>query len=88
MKPTNQYHPPRLGEWILQHCLGYEDRQHRLGDFEEVFQYTAESEGRLCALRWYWWQVLRSIPELVRNSFVIESSIIKAQMVYNSLPLI
>jgi len=60
--------PPRMGEWILKRCLRNEDRLHRAGDFEEVFQQIVETEARFKAWRWYWWQVVRSVPELVKNS--------------------
>ena len=69
MGVKNRSKPPRLGEWVLKRCLRNEDRWHRVGDFEEVFQYITESEDRFYAWRWYWWQMIRSIPELLKNIF-------------------
>ena len=60
--------PPRLAEWILKRCFRHEDRRHRVGDFEEVFQSIAESRGRYTAWNWYLDQVVRSVPELTKNS--------------------
>jgi len=57
-----------MGEWLLKRCLWSEDRWHRLGDFEEVFQHIAETEDRFHAWKWYWFQVIRSVPELMKNS--------------------
>jgi len=60
--------PPRVAERLLRLLLNREERLHRLGDFEEVFQTLIESEGRFRAWRWYWWQVMRSIPVLIHDS--------------------
>ena len=64
----NKKYPPRLGEWILRGCLRNEDSHHRLGDFQEAYQIIVETEGKYRAARWYWGQVVRSIPQFVKNS--------------------
>ena len=61
-------HPPRLGAWLLGKFLRYEDRDHRLGDFEEVFQDKFASAGFYSAHRWYWLQALMTLPGLIKNS--------------------
>ncbi len=61
--------PPRLAEWLFRIFLRKDDRFHRLGDFEEVFHTVFVSEGRFRAWRWYWQQIVRSVPELAMNSF-------------------
>lgn len=60
--------PPVFAQFLLKYILKKDDRFHRLGDFEEVFQYTAEKEGQFSAWRWYWFQVFRSIPNLFSNT--------------------
>lgn len=67
MNFNHQHHPPRLGQWLLRQCLRIEDSNHRLGDFEEVFQHIAETEGVHIAWRLYLWQVIRCIPEFIKN---------------------
>ncbi len=59
---------PRFAKWVLSCVFRKADRLHRLGDFEEVFQHIAETDDRTHAWRWYWWQVIRSIPEMIKNS--------------------
>ncbi len=60
----NKIMPPKRAEKLLHHALQCGDRLHRLGDFEEVFQNIAETRSRSKAVRWYWLQVLRSVPSL------------------------
>ena len=59
--------PPVFAQFLLKYILKKEDRFHRLGDFEEVFQYTTEKEGKFFAWRWYWFQVITFIPEMIKN---------------------
>jgi len=60
--------PPQIAESLLKYFLKKEDRNHRLGDFEEVFQTIAQSSGWLSASKWYWTQFIRSTPDLIVNS--------------------
>lgn len=60
--------PPRFAESLLCSFLQKEDRYHRLGDFEEVFQNISKNSGWISAHKWYWKQVLRSTPDLILNS--------------------
>ena len=68
---------PWIAEWFLNSCLRKEDRIHQLGDFEEVFHTIFVSEGRFAAWRWYWQQVVRSVPELAMNSFYWSAAMLK-----------
>ena len=77
MRFSNKSKPPRFGEWILKRCLRNEDRLHRAGDFEEVFQSIAESEGRYCAGMWYCWQVIRSVPEFIKDGINWSGAMLK-----------
>lgn len=67
MKARNNK-PPQIAESLLKYFLKKEDRNHRLGDFEEVFQTIAQSSGWLSASKWYWTQFIRSTPDLIVNS--------------------
>lgn len=64
----NQNKPPRLAEFLLRNFFKNEDQGHRLGDFEEVFQDIRQRSGGLSAWKWYWMQVIRSTPDLIKNS--------------------
>jgi putative ABC transport system permease protein len=65
---------PIIARWILRYVLRKESRNHRLGDFEEAFQFIIHKEGKLKAWRWYWFQVLKSIPILINSSIYGSSS--------------
>jgi len=57
--------PPIFAQFLLKYILKKEDRFHRLGDFEEVFQNIRETEKYILDWKWYWRQVIRSIPTLI-----------------------
>jgi hypothetical protein len=57
--------PPIAAERFLRFFLRTEDRDHRLGDFGEIFNEIAASEGERAARRWYWRHTLRSSPGLI-----------------------
>jgi len=65
---TGNLKPPRVAESLLKYFFKKEDRCHRLGDFEEVFQNIIQESGWLEASRWYWMQMIRSLPNLFKNS--------------------
>jgi putative ABC transport system permease protein len=61
--------PPALAVWILSRITRVEERLSILSDFSEIYEELANSEGSFKARRWYWTQVLRSIPMFVINHF-------------------
>jgi putative ABC transport system permease protein len=65
---SKQFAPPRPAEWLLERFLSFADSDYRLGDFAEVFRCRVEDAGLRAARLWYWAQVLRSLPDLVKNS--------------------
>ena len=54
--------PPRLAAWLFRQCLHEVDVDQVLGDLDETFGYLAEGYSPREARRWYWSQVLRSLP--------------------------
>jgi len=60
---------PKLGEWVLRRMLLYEEREEKLGDFEESFQYLAEKSGSTRARLWYWQQIFLASPVFISNLF-------------------
>jgi len=59
--------PPKIFAWILRILLPPEERDSRLGDYEEIYACSVKREGRLRASSWYRIHVLRSIPSLIRD---------------------
>jgi len=62
--------PPRIGEWFLRISLPYQAGFTAAGDYEEIFHRIAVQEGFSGALRWYWYQVGRSIVPFLLISIV------------------
>ena len=63
--------PPRLARWIVAALVHEPVREFLLGDLDEQFAETMRDKGGRRARRWYWSQVLRSIPPartIARNS--------------------
>ncbi|HVS64622.1 MAG TPA: ADOP family duplicated permease [Thermoanaerobaculia bacterium] len=54
--------PPRLAEWLLRASAPAAERECMLGDLEEEHAQRARRGGTRVAGRWYWAQVLASLP--------------------------
>jgi putative ABC transport system permease protein len=54
--------PPRLAEWIASRTVPARERACVLGDLHEDFETLARSRTPRAARRWYWSQVIRSLP--------------------------
>ena len=54
--------PPRLAERLLRWATARADRDCVAGDLTEEFAARALRSGLGGARRWYWWQVMRSVP--------------------------
>ncbi len=59
--------PPAFAAWILARTIRSEDRLSILSDFSEIYKELAGEQGYLTAYRWYWAQVVRSIPMFILN---------------------
>jgi len=77
MKNKSKSKPPRTGERLLKRFLKEENRNHRIGDFEESFNYLLVNKNRLSALSWYWLQVIGSIPYFINNSIYWSCAMLK-----------
>jgi putative ABC transport system permease protein len=62
--------PPRFLARILGWMTPPMEREPLLGDFEESFTGLAENRGRIAALRWYVWSLLKLAPAFTKNSIV------------------
>ena len=59
--------PPRAAEWLLRRLFADCGAYSHLGDFAEIFSELAARKGTGRARRWYWGQVLRSLPGFLAN---------------------
>jgi len=64
------YQPPVLAQWLLKASLNDLDHQQLCGDYEEAFQSMVPKDGYSKASRWYWRQVIKSIPTYVGYSIL------------------
>ena len=61
--------PPQLGAWILSLFSASEDRELIVGDLSEEYFQRVPQSGRAGARRWYWRQILSSLPHLAGSAF-------------------
>ncbi len=61
--------PPKLGQWLLKRFLLADECHEKLGDFEEGYHIKTREKGKPKALRWYWLQLILTIPVFVKNLF-------------------
>lgn len=63
------YQPPPAAAWLLSLFADGEECDHLLGDLSEEYFERASQAGRASARRWYWRQIIKSLPHLVGLSF-------------------
>ena len=61
--------PPRLAALLARLCVHEVDSDAILGDLHETYVYLYRRVSPATARRWYWGQVLRSVPVFVARSF-------------------
>ena len=61
-KKTRLDHTPLLARWLLERMRFYESDYQSLGDLEEEYRRHLDTLGRRKANRFYWSQVMLSIP--------------------------
>lgn len=59
--------PPRSAQRLLSLFLTRESRSSILSDFAEIFEQLGAEAGRSRAVRWYWRQVITSVPMFCKN---------------------
>ena len=63
-----EYHPPqKIAEQILKRIYPDKGFYTALGDFGEVYNAIRRESGLFRAHLWYWLQIIKSIPSLIRN---------------------
>ena len=63
-----EYHPPqKIAEQILKRIYPDKGFYTALGDFGEVYNTIRQESGLLRANLWYWLQIIKSVPSVIRN---------------------
>ncbi len=65
---TEFYQPPKIPSWILTRFLPRPDQIYLNGDFDEIYNSICKETGRAAANRWYWSQLIQSLPGILLNS--------------------
>ena len=61
-KESNKNDPPKRAEMLLHFGLPKRDRECMIGDLEEEYRTVILPKyGPRVAMRWYWWQAVRSV---------------------------
>jgi len=60
--------PPRLAKWLMEKAAGNEERKTIVGDMDECFEELRKGQGKWKSDVWYWSQVGKSTPALLKNS--------------------
>ncbi|MFC1493615.1 ABC transporter permease, partial [candidate division KSB1 bacterium] len=69
--------PPKLAEYLLKFLAPDNFYKSAPGDFEEVYNSIYREKGRLLAGLWYWWQVIKSFPSFIIDSFFRSNAMFK-----------
>ena len=68
---------PPWAERLLLRLVPFRNQDTVVGNFAEIYQYIAASEGRWRALRWYGGEVVKSLPAFFSNSFYYGGDMLK-----------
>ena len=93
-KKSGTQTPPSLAHWLLVRMTREEERESVANDFAEIYAQIKKDRGLRAARRWYWAQVLKSIPmflkiqiiwgaTMIKNYFKIAFRIIKRKKVFS-----
>ena len=58
---SRRYRPPRILEYLLEQVSHPDDSESLLGDFAEVYSYTAQDSGHVYALGWCLYHFIKLI---------------------------
>jgi putative ABC transport system permease protein len=76
MKKKRQ-NPPFIANLLANIIFPKNDNSYLHGDFKEIYFHLFETEGRFSAWRWYWWQILISLPHFFSESIFWRMSMFK-----------
>ena len=61
--------PPPLAAWLLSRMTREDEQESIINDFADIYGQLKKEKGLHSAQRWYWSQVIRSIPMFILNIF-------------------
>jgi len=70
-------HPPGILEYLLERVTLPDESESLLGDFAEVYSYTAQDSGRVYALSWYLYHLVKLVPTFISNTIEWSALMIK-----------
>ncbi|MBN1272967.1 MAG: ABC transporter permease [Candidatus Aminicenantes bacterium] len=90
----NSDRPESPAYWLLRKMTRSEERDSIMCDFSEIFTEIIKEKGTCAAQRWYWTQVLKSIPmflkiqmswgaAMIKNYFKIAFRFLKRKKVFS-----
>ena len=59
---------PRFARWCLKILVKRYDHEALIGDFDEIYENHVQDYGHFRANLWYWGQICRAFPAIIRNS--------------------
>ncbi len=59
---------PRFARWCLKILVKRYDHEALIGDFNEIYENYVKDFGHFRANLWYWSQICRAFPAIIRNS--------------------
>lgn len=65
--PHNDLLPPASASRLLKFFAKDSDYDSAFGDLVETYEYIAETQGKKKAYRWFWREVVKSIPGFMKN---------------------
>jgi len=75
---TKKIHkPPKIAQFLLARLLNEYAEVPLLGDLEEEYRCVAKESGERHARSWYWRQVIKSLPNIFKNSFYWSAAMFK-----------
>ncbi|MGD8534950.1 MAG: ABC transporter permease [Candidatus Aminicenantes bacterium] len=91
---TKSKTPSPLAVWLLSRMTGEDERGSVINDFSEIYAEIKRDQSTRAARRWYWAQVLKSIPmflriqmswgaAMIKNYFKIAFRILKRKKVFS-----
>ena len=69
--------PPRIAAWILKLFLPEHIGPDGMGDYEELFAYKIQEEGKSKARRWYWSQLFFAVPSFMAQNLIWSYAMLK-----------
>ena len=72
--------PPRLGAWVLDHLRPRGDGDIVMGDLTEEYYDLCVYAGVGAARRWYWMQVIKSLPAFLAQTIYWSGTMLKSYL--------